>query len=63
MSNKPEGAVFPFMVLIQAIEDGINDSVDTRHVDKADHRSSTPAGFHEAALNDIRGGLEQTLAF
>ena len=55
LCKNPEGAVFPFRFLIQAIEDGIDDPVDAGHIDKADHGSRAPADLHEAALDDVGG--------
>ena len=48
-----EGAGFPFQV--KAIKDGIDNSVHTFHVYKADHRPRPPSHLHETTLNDIGG--------
>ena len=51
--KKLEGAVFPFQV--EALEDGINDTVYAGYVDKANHRSSSPANFYETTLDEVGG--------
>ena len=43
LCKKSEGAVFPFRILIEAIEDGIDDAVDAGHVDEANHGSGAAA--------------------
>src|ERR1017187_3155597 len=48
-----EGAGFPFQ--IESLEDGVDDSVHTFNVDKADHGSGAPPNFHEAALDHVGG--------
>src|ERR1044071_8744557 len=53
LCKNAEGAGFPFQV--KAMEDGVDDSVDTLHVHKADHRSGAPPYFYKTTLNDIGG--------
>ena len=48
-----EGAGFPFQV--ESLEDGVDDSVHTFNVDKADHGSGAPPNFHEATLDHVGG--------
>src|ERR1051326_3927235 len=48
-----EGAGFPFQV--KAIEDGIDNSVHTFHIYKADHRSGPSSDLDKAALDNIGG--------
>ena len=53
MCKNSEGAGFPFQV--EAVEDRIDDSVDTGYVDKAYHGAGTASDFDEAALDDVGG--------
>jgi hypothetical protein len=48
-----EGAGFPFQV--KAIEDGIDNSVHTFHVYKADHWPRPSSDLHKATLDNIGG--------
>src|SRR5260370_19779325 len=55
LCKKPEGAVFPFVLLIHSVEDGVDDSVYALDVDEADHGSGAASHLHEASLDDIGG--------
>src|SRR5581483_460110 len=48
-----EGAVFPFQV--EALEDGVDDSVHAVYVHKAHHGPGTPPDLDKAALDDVGG--------
>src|SRR5581483_7996207 len=48
-----EGAVFPFQV--EALEDGVDDSVHAVYVHKAHHGPGTPPYLDKAALDDVGG--------
>ena len=51
LCKKSEGAGFPFQV--KAMEDGINYSIDTLDVYKANHWSGSAPHFDKTTLNDI----------
>ena len=51
LCKKSEGAGFPFQV--KAMEDGVDDSVDTLHVHKADHRTGPPPHFYETTFDNV----------
>jgi len=53
LCKKLKGAVSP--IFVEAVEDGINDSVHALDVGKHHHRSSPSSHLHEAALNGIDG--------
>jgi hypothetical protein len=48
-----EGAGFPFQ--IESLEDGVDDAVDGRHIDEADHGPSAAVNFDEAAFDYVGG--------
>jgi len=47
------GAITP--LLVQAVEDGIDDSVHALHVDETDHGPSATTDLHEATPDDVGG--------
>ena len=53
LCKKSEGAVFP--LLVEAMEDGVGDTLDAELVDEADHGPRSAANFHEAAFDDVGG--------
>lgn len=55
LCKKAEGAVFPFVLLIHSVEDGVDDSVYALDVDEADHGSGAASHLHEASLDDVGG--------
>src|SRR6266568_9445388 len=55
LCKKPKGGVFPFVLLVHSVEDGIDDPVDAGDVDEADHGARAPPDLHKAALDDIGG--------
>lgn len=46
-----EGAIFPLQ--IETLKDGVDDSVDTGHVNKAHHTSSSSSDFYETTLDHV----------
>src|SRR5581483_8003543 len=48
-----EGAVFPFQV--EALEDGIDDSIHAFDVHKANHGPGAPPDLYKTALDDVGG--------
>src|SRR3974390_954034 len=47
-----EGAGFPFQV--EALEDGVDDTVHAFNVHKADHGASSPSHLNETAFDNVR---------
>jgi hypothetical protein len=52
LCKNAEGAVLPFQV--EALEDGVDDSVDAVDIHKADHGPRPSSHLHETTLDDIR---------
>src|ERR1700691_2328026 len=55
LCKKPEGAIFPFVLFIHRVEDGVDDSVHAVDVDEADHGTGAAPHLHEAALDNVGG--------
>src|SRR3990170_994789 len=55
LCKKVEGAVFPLWTVL--LKDGIEDTVHALDIDETNHRTSTAADLHEAALDGV-GGAE-----
>src|SRR6516165_4206711 len=46
-----EGTIFPLQ--IETLKDRVDDAVDTGHVNKAHHGSSSASDFHETTLDHV----------
>src|SRR6266568_6557214 len=57
LCKKPEGAVFPFGLLVHSVEDGIDNPIHASDVDEADHGPRAASHLDEATLDDV-GGAE-----
>src|SRR2546422_4343163 len=57
LCKKPEGAVFPFGLLVHSVEDGIDNPIHAADIDEANHGPRAASHFHETPLDDI-GGAE-----
>src|SRR5437899_6401108 len=57
LCKKAEGAVFPFILLVHSVEDGIDNPIHAADIDEADHGPRAASHFHETPLDDI-GGAE-----
>src|SRR5579884_1321314 len=55
LCKKAEGTVPPFVLLVVTIEDGIDDPVHAGDIHEANHRPSSSAHFHKAALDHVGG--------
>ena len=55
LCKEPEGAIFPFRVFIEAVEDLVEDAIHAGHIHKTDHGPGSAANLHEAALDDVGG--------
>src|SRR5438034_11376752 len=57
LCKKPEGAVFPFGLLVHSVEDGIDNPIHAADIDEADHGPRAASYLDEATLDDV-GGAE-----